>query len=186
MALEDLGIQAGALMDLQDSLKGRISSASDSLEDITGLIKTYSIGESFHLAFILNQLTKLGLGPKDTFDKIAFGNAFLGRLLRGSAHHILREVKYKTQIPVSRSYRLVGVADEGEAYIREGVDPDTVFTLKDGFIYGMSPPRPAVTIAHSWDLRQVCVQEAVDEEPVYLEGPCVICRDPVIHPGDGT
>lgn len=149
MALEDLGIQAGALMDLQDSVKARISSATDSLEDITGLLKTYSIGGSFHLAFILDQLTKLGLGPRDTFDKMAFGNAFLGSLLRDSAHHMLRELKYKTQIPVSRSYQLVGVADEGQAYIREGVDPDRVFTLKEGFIYGMCPLTFAVMIAHS-------------------------------------
>jgi RNA-dependent RNA polymerase len=151
MALEDLGIQAGALMDIQDSVKARISSASDSLEDITGLLKTYSIGGSFHLAFILDKLTRLGLGPRDTFDKMAFGNAFLGRLLRYSAHHMLRELKYKTQMPVSRSYQLVGVADEGQAYIREGVDPDTVFTLKEGFIYGMCPLSSAIMIAHSWD-----------------------------------
>ena len=150
MALEDLGIQTGALMDLQDSVKARISSASDSLEDITGLLKTYSIGGSFHLAFVLGRLNKLGLGPRDTFDTMAFGNAFLGRLLRDSAHYMLRELKYKTQIPVSRSYQLVGVADEGQAYIREGVDPDTVFTLKEGFIYGMCPLSSAVMIAHSW------------------------------------
>jgi len=150
MALEDLGIQAGALIDIQDSVKARISSAGHSLEDITGLLKTYSIGGSFHLAFVLDQLTKLGLGPRNTFDKMAFGNAFLGRLLRDSAHHMLRELKYKTQMPVSRSYQLVGVADEGQAYIREGVDPDTVFTLKEGFIYGMSS-QSAVMITHSWD-----------------------------------
>jgi RNA-dependent RNA polymerase len=147
MALEDLGIQAGALMDIQDSVKARI----DSLEDIAGLLKSYSIGGSFRLVFILDQLAKLGLGPRDTFDKMAFGNAFIGRLLRDSAHHILRELKYKTQIPVSRSYQLVGVADEGRAYIREGVDPDTVFTLKEGFIYGMCPLNSAIMIAHSWD-----------------------------------
>jgi hypothetical protein len=34
-------------------------------------------------------------------------------------------------------------------------------------------------------LHQVCVQETIDKEPVYLEGPCVICRNPVLHPGDG-
>jgi hypothetical protein len=31
---------------------------------------------------------------------------------------------------------LVGVADEGRAYIQEGVDEDHVFTLKPGTIYG--------------------------------------------------
>jgi RNA-dependent RNA polymerase len=151
MALEDLGVKADALIDLQDVAKGLISSANDSLEGITGLLKTYTIGGPFRLAFIFDQLTKLGLGPRDTFNKTAFENAFLGRLLRGLAYHILRELKYEARIPVPRSYQLVGVADEGQAYIREGMDPGTVFTLKEGFIYGMCPRRSAARITHPWD-----------------------------------
>ncbi|KAI0284919.1 RNA dependent RNA polymerase-domain-containing protein [Russula brevipes] len=163
--LEDLGVKTSAFTDLQDAVKRRVYTTRDSLEGLPGLLKSYGIGEPFHLAFILNHLTKLGLGPKDTFDTRAFRNGFLGRLLRDSTHHVLRELKYHARIPVPGSYQLVGVADEGQGYIREGADPKKVFTLKKGHIY-------------------VCVQEAVDKEPIYLEGPCLISRDPVIHPGD--
>jgi RNA-dependent RNA polymerase len=35
-------------------------------------------------------------------------------------NHSFREVKFKARIPVPQSYQLVGVADEGQAYINEG------------------------------------------------------------------
>jgi len=35
------------------------------------------------------------------------------------------------------------------------------------------------------ELRKACVQESVDTEPVYLEGPCLISRSLALHPGDG-
>ena len=63
-------------------------------------------------------------------------STFFERLLRFSIHHSLREVKFKARIPVPNSYQLVGVADEGRAYVQEGVDEDRVFTLKPGTIYG--------------------------------------------------
>jgi RNA-dependent RNA polymerase len=151
MVLEDLGVKADAFIELQDAVKAQISTAIDSLEDIPRLLQTYTLGGPFHLAFIFDQLTKLGLGPRNTFEKIAFGNAFLGRLLHGSAQHMLRGLKHKAQIPVPKSYQLVGVADEGQAYIKEGMDPDTVYTLKEGFIYGTRPRSSAVRTAHSWD-----------------------------------
>jgi len=113
------------LIELQDTVKAQIFTAADSLEGITGLLKTYALGGSFHLAFIFHQLAKLGLGPRDTFDKIGFRNAFLRRLLR--------------------------VADESQTYIREGVDPPRVFTLKEGFIYGVCPLSSAVRKAQSWN-----------------------------------
>ena len=44
--------------------------------------------------------------------------------------------KFKARIPVPDSYQLVGVADEGQAYIEEDIDKDDVFTLEPGRIYG--------------------------------------------------
>jgi RNA-dependent RNA polymerase len=137
-------------MGLQDAVKRRVYATRDSLEGLPGLLKSYGIGEPFHLAFILNHLTKLGLGPKDTFDKRAFRNGFLGRLLRDSTHHVLRELKYHARIPVPGSYQLVGVADEGQGYIREGTDPKKVFTLEKGHIYGMFLRSSLARIWHSW------------------------------------
>lgn len=86
-------------------------------------------------------------------------------MVRDSMNHSLREMKFKARIPVPRSYQLVGVADEGHAYIKEGARPDKVFTLGEKQIH-------------------VCVQESTDKEPEYLKGACLISRSPVIHPGD--
>jgi RNA-dependent RNA polymerase len=66
-------------------------------------------------------------------------------------NHSLRKVKYKAGIPVPNSYQLVGVADEGRAYIKEGAKEDDVFTLKENTIYGKFPRRVAVTVPHVYD-----------------------------------
>jgi RNA-dependent RNA polymerase len=53
-------------------------------------------------------------------------------------NHSLREVKFKARISVPKSYQLVGVADEGQAYIEEGVNAEDVFTLSPSTNYGAS------------------------------------------------
>ena len=137
MALEDLGVRKQAFMDLQEAAKRRIYLAGDSLPMFASLLKSHGLGDKFRLAFVLEQLFKLGLDFKDYFHIEAIGSAFLGRLVRGSMNHSLREVKFKARIPVPHSYQLVGVADEGQAYIKEGVDPARLFTLKEKQIYGI-------------------------------------------------
>ncbi|KAH9996136.1 RNA dependent RNA polymerase-domain-containing protein [Russula compacta] len=165
MALEDRGVNADAFLDLQEMAKASIDLSSDSLENFSKLLTSHNLGGKFHLAFIVDQLNKIGLDFKDSTHKMVIKNSFFERLLRYSMHHSLREVKFKARIPVPNSYQLVGVADEGRAYIKEGVKEDDVFTLKEGSIY-------------------VCVQESEHEPPIYLEGACVISRSPAIHPGD--
>ncbi|KAI0306234.1 RNA dependent RNA polymerase-domain-containing protein [Multifurca ochricompacta] len=167
MALEDRGVKKSVFIDLQNAAKAHIYLASDSLKIFAGLLKSHGLGSKFNLTFILEQLIKHGLEFKGHPDNEAIRSAFLGRLVRNSINHSLRDLKFKARIPVPQSYQLVGVADEGQAYINEGVDPSKVFTLKEGFIY-------------------VCVQEAADKEPEYFKGTCLISRSPVIHPGDGT
>jgi RNA-dependent RNA polymerase len=138
MALEDRGVNKKIFIDLQEQAKASIYLSSDSLEEFSLLLRKHSLGGKFHLAFILEQLSKLGLDFKDSNEKKkkAIGGAFVERLLRFSMNHSLREVKFKARIPVPKSYQLVGVADEGQAYIKEGVDEKDVFTLGPGRIYG--------------------------------------------------
>lgn len=123
-------------MDLQERAKASIYFSTDSVENFSGLLKTYGLGDRFHLVFILEQLARLGLDLKDSTGRMAIKNTFFERLLRSSIHCSLREVKFKSRIPVPDSYQLVGVADEGRAYIEEGEDENRVFTLKPGTIYG--------------------------------------------------
>ena len=136
MALEDLGVKQKAFVDLQEEAKARIYLASGSLPTFVSLLRSQSLGGQFHLAFVLEQLVKLDLDFGDHLGKDDIGSAFLGRLVRDSMNHSLREMKFKARIPVPRSYQLVGVADEGRAYIKEGAQPDRVFTLGEKEIYG--------------------------------------------------
>lgn len=136
MILEDRGVRKEALIDLQEIAKAGIYLSEDSLDNFRGLLKNHRLGNKFHLAFILEQLYALGLDFKNNSERRAIECAFLGRLLRYSMNYSLREMKYKARIPVPNSYQLVGVADEGQAYIREGADSEKVFTLGKGRIYG--------------------------------------------------
>ena len=136
MALEDRGVNVNVFLDLQQMAKASISLSGDSLENFSKLLASHSLGGKFHLAFIIDQLNKIGLDFKDSTDKLVIKSSFFERLLRYSMHHSLREIKFKARIPVPNSYQLVGVADEGRAYIKEGVKEDDVFTLKEGMIYG--------------------------------------------------
>ena len=186
MALEDRGVDKETFIALQERAKAEIYQSSDSLKDFSGQLMKHNQGEKFRLAFIVEQLHNLGLAFKDGKDKKAVEGAFFSRLLRFSMNHSLREVKFKARIPVPESYQLVGVADEGQAYINEGVDRDDVFTLGPGKIYGTFLRGFTIVLPHANDKNPVCIQEKADKPPVYLKGTCVISRSPVIHPGDGA
>ena len=137
MVLEDRGVRREAFIDLQEAAKAEIFLSGDSLINFRKLLKSHGLGNQFHLAFILEKLNLLGLDFRNNNNKRAIESPFFGRLLRCSMSHAHREVKFKARIPVPNSYQLVGVADEGQAYIREGIEPDKVFTLPEGHIYGI-------------------------------------------------
>ena len=138
MALEDRGVDKQAFIDLLEVAKAKIYMSSDSLENFTKQLRDHSMGGQYRLAFILEQLDSLGLDFRNSVNKKAIGRPFFESLLRYSMNHSLREVKFKARIPVPKSYQLVGVADEGRAYINEGLNEEDVFTLKPGLIYGAS------------------------------------------------
>lgn len=184
MILEDRGVRKEAFIDLQDATKAEIFLSGDSLINFRNLLKSHNLGNKFHLPFILEQLDLLGLDFRNSVDKRAVGSAFLGRLVRSSMGHALREVKFRARIPIPKSYQLVGVADEGQAYIREGIDAENVFTLPEGYIYGTIYLFNRATSFIC--LFVACVQESADADPIYLKGTCVLSRSPVIHPGDGA
>jgi RNA-dependent RNA polymerase len=136
MALEDRGVDKETFLALQEKAKAEIYHFSDSLDVFAQQLTKHNPGGKFHLSFILEHLSMLGLNFEDGTGKKAIEGAFFGRLLRFSMDHSLREVKFKARIPVPDSYQSIGVADEGQAYIEEGIDKDDVFTLEPGRIYG--------------------------------------------------
>jgi len=136
MVLEDRDVRKEAFINLQEAAKAEVFLSEDSLTNFRRLLKSHGLGNKFHLSFILEQLYLLGLDLKNNAGERAIESAFVGRLLRCSMVHALREIKFKARIPVPNSYQLVGVADEGQAYIRDGMDPEDVFTLPENHIYG--------------------------------------------------
>jgi RNA-dependent RNA polymerase len=148
MALDNRGVSKDAFLELQENAKRDIYLARDSLDKFKILLARHNLGGKFCLPFILEQLNKLGLDLKDNAKKKAIRSAFFERLLRYAMNHSLREVKFKARIPIPESYQLVGVADEGRAYSNECVKEEDVFTLKEGFIYGMSFHKLGVVLPH--------------------------------------
>ena len=144
MALEDRGVDKKTFIRLQEEAKASINRSSHSLAKFSCLLTKHNLAGKFHLAFILEQLSKLGLDFKDII-----GGTFFERLLRFSMNHALREVKFKARIPVPNSYQLVGVADEGQAYIREGVKEEDVFTLGPNRIYGAFLPGSTAVLPYA-------------------------------------
>ncbi|ETW86290.1 hypothetical protein HETIRDRAFT_443820 [Heterobasidion irregulare TC 32-1] len=165
MTLEDREVRLQAFLDLQEKAKASVYMASDSLANFRQLLRDTGLGAKFRLPFILEQLEKLDLDFKATKKTKAIDNPFLDRLVRYTTTHALRDMKYRARIRIPNSYLLVGVADEGQAYIQEGLDPESVLTLEQGQIFA-------------------CVQESPDLEPKWLKGWCVLSRSPVVHPGD--
>ncbi len=158
MALENRKVDRQTFLDLQEDAKAGIYLSSDSLEQFSSLSSKHSLGGKYHLAFILGQLSKLGLDFKDdnAKKKKAVGGAFFERLLRFSMNHSLREVKFKARIPVPNSYQLVGVADEGRAYINEGVNEEDVYTLDPDKIYGTFLRVSTVVLPYANNMQSVC------------------------------
>lgn len=52
-----------------------------------------------------------------------------------SFNHVMAVIRYEARILVPQSYLLVGVADEGPAYVKRGYGRD-VYTLRKNEIFG--------------------------------------------------
>ena len=158
MVLEDRGVHKNTFMDLQEKSKASIYMAMDSLDNFCTLLTDHGLGSSFSLSFIFEQLSKLKLDTKPGKQNILTTTPFLGRLGVYSMYHVLRDIKYRARIRVPNGYLLVGVADEGNSYINEGVDPDEVFTLKEGQIFGslIVFPGDCSALTSRFFLRSLC------------------------------
>ncbi|EGN95598.1 hypothetical protein SERLA73DRAFT_162413 [Serpula lacrymans var. lacrymans S7.3] len=163
MVLEDRGAKRDSFVKLQDEVIAETRMANDSIERFRSLLEEHNLGHNFRLSPILQQLNALGLELKADQTKEAMDSPFLAQTRSCAINHVLRSVKHEARIQIPKSYMLVGVADEGPAYVNAG--RDNVFCLPEGKIYA-------------------CVQKPGDMEPIWLEGLCVISRSPVIHPGD--
>ncbi|KAF7311429.1 RNA-dependent RNA polymerase [Mycena kentingensis (nom. inval.)] len=163
MALEDRGVRRDDLMELQEDEVRNARTIDDGIAQFRSILQNHGLGRPFRLAFILDKLEKLGLDLKANKRMPAIDDPWLRELRQVAMNDVLRDIKHSARIKIPESYLLVGVADEGPAYLQEGFD--NVYTLPPGKIYA-------------------CIQRPEDDEPTWLEGSCTISRSPIVHLGD--
>ena len=136
MVLEDRGVSKEVFFELQQLAKRDVDTARDSLDNFRRLLKLNNLGNKYHLAFIVESLSCLGLDFTEHGSMKPLGSEVFSRLVRYSINSVLRTLKHRARIPIPKSYKLVGVADEGVQYIKDGVPAEDVYTLPAGRIFG--------------------------------------------------
>ena len=143
--LEDRGVQKRAFIDLQNAAVKKVVTAPDDMASMEELLRKHALGNVFGLRWILAHLGRAGvvLGKREA--PRALDNEFIRRVLKYAQTHVLREFKHDARIPIERAHQLVGIVDEGPAYVEAGYE--NVYCLKEGGIYGATPglvadPRP--------------------------------------------
>ncbi|KAL0581139.1 hypothetical protein V5O48_000928 [Marasmius crinis-equi] len=166
--LEGRGVRKEAFLDLLDDAVADVYSVDDSLKKSYDFMRNHSLGTTYNLFWMLQRLEKLDcyIGKEEERPSKRHVNIdypFFKQLREVARMHVLREIKHDARIPIPDSHLLVGVADEGPVYEKDG--HKDVYVLPEGHIYA-------------------CIQRPGEEEPTYIEGNCTISRSPVAHPGD--
>ena len=141
MILEDLGVKKDTFLDLLDSAVADARVACDDIGELIRVLKAHKLGHHFGFMSILQKLAEppfnLHLDP--TMPSRCVRSPFVDDLICCVVGTILRGLQYKCRIPVPDSWHLVGVADEGPAYIKRGLcTKREIVTLGEGEIYGDS------------------------------------------------
>ena len=135
MVLEDRGAPKEVFVKLQAETVANARMAHDSADLFAKLLESRQLCYNYRLAAILRRLYALGLELKPNHMQQSLDTPFLARLRSCAINHVLREVKHEARIPIPNSYMLVGVADEGSAYVKKGLK--NVYCLPHGKIFGL-------------------------------------------------
>ena len=183
MVLEDRGATKETFLELQQKVVAEARTANDSVDIFAGLLESHGLSHPFRLASILRRLNTLDLELNPTHLQRNIDSPFLSQVRAYAINHVLRAVKHDARIPIPNSYMLMGVTDEGPAYERKK-GYENIFKLPPGKIFGMS--LLLIICSTYLPAPPACVQKPGNNEPIWLHGPCIVSRSPVIHPGDGT
>lgn len=138
MVLEDRGVTQKSFLNLQKRAIAKIHMSSDKVLQARQLFREQQLGGSYRLAFILQCLDALNVGMElERNAAHTLQDPFFERLILFAKNHVLRAIKHAARIPVPDSYMLVGVADEGPAYVAAGYED--VYCLPPECIYGKIP-----------------------------------------------
>ena len=113
-----------------------VITATDHMKDIVELLRKHGLGNVFGLRWTLARLEEAGVGLRREMSQAKFpmDNDFIKRLFKYAQTHILHEIKHDARIKIEKAHQLVGVVDEGPAYVAAGYDD--VYCLPEGHIYG--------------------------------------------------
>jgi len=135
MVLEDVGVRKEAFQELQDNAVADAKTIDDSISKFLDVLASHHLGSSYRLREILCRLRDdFNMDLTSNGKTIAMDTPFLRQVRQVAMTDILRDIKHSARIPVPNSYLLVGIADEGPAYIAEG--HENVFCLSVGEVYG--------------------------------------------------
>ena len=131
MLLEGLGVPFDVFKKYQDKAVRETRGATESLKQAATMLENFGLGSSYRLPSILLSLDKLGISSFPD-------NPFYEKMLGYAINHVLRQLKNKANIPVSKAWTLVGVADV-HGYLK----PNEIFAcikpVKGGAIYLEGP-----------------------------------------------
>ena len=146
MVLEDRGAPKEVFVQLQEGTVADTRMAHDSAALFAKLLESNQLCYNYRLAGILKTLNALGLELKPNHLQQPLDSPFLARLRACAINHVLYGVKHEARIQIPNSYMLVGVADEGPAYMQQG--RTNVYCLPQGKIYGTHLVRLLKTIVY--------------------------------------
>ncbi|KDR66410.1 hypothetical protein GALMADRAFT_216998 [Galerina marginata CBS 339.88] len=164
MLLEDLGVRQDVFVALQNKAVADAKTIHDSITQFYEFVARHNFGSSYGLGDTLLRLRdKYNMDLTSNGTSHALDSPFLHEVRQVMMTAVLRDIKHRATIPIPESYLLVGVADEGPAYVAAG--HDNVYCLEEGEIYA-------------------CIQNRGEAEPTWITGSVSISRSPVVHPGD--
>ncbi|KAJ3896699.1 RNA dependent RNA polymerase-domain-containing protein [Lentinula edodes] len=173
MILEDRGVPRETFIRLLRAAVADAQLVDNSLSDCHKFVASHSFGRAYYLPWILEQLAERGAeivqSGSGLSKKINIDSKFLKGLRNIARMQALKKIKHDARILIPDSYLLIGVADEGPAYVADPSTPEftdeSTYCLGENHIYA-------------------CIQRPEDEKPTWISGPCLIWRSPLVHLGD--
>ena len=139
MLLEGLGVAKNHFIDLLEIEISEVYESHKSTDSLVRTLRKHTLGSPFGFVTILSRLSKkygLDISPENPMKCIRTN--FINDIISCYTRFVFRNFKYRCRIPVPNSWSLVGIADEGPAYIsQKRYKACNVFTLRKGQIYGM-------------------------------------------------
>lgn len=157
MILEDRGVPRETFIRLLRAAVADAQLVDNSLSDCHKFVASHSFGRAYYLPWILEQLAERGAeivqSGSGLSKKINIDSKFLKGLRNIARMQALKEIKHDARILIPDSYLLVGVADEGPAYVADPSRPEftdeSTYCLGENHIYGMP--------SHSFHIHRVAL-----------------------------